>query len=64
MSAEARLSLALGLMSGTSLDGVDAALLRTDGRAAVRPDAWLTRDYEPELRARLHETLGGRGDVA
>ena len=64
MSAEARLLLALGLMSGTSLDGVDAALLRTDGRAAVRPDAWLTRDYEPELRARLRETLGGRGDVA
>ncbi len=62
MSAEAR--LALGLMSGTSLDGVDAALLRTDGCAVVRPDAWLTVEYEPDLRARLRQTLGGRGDVA
>ncbi|MFQ5958301.1 MAG: anhydro-N-acetylmuramic acid kinase [Alphaproteobacteria bacterium] len=64
MSAEARVWLALGLMSGTSLDGVDAALLHTDGRAVVRPGAWLTLAYEPELRTRLRETLGGRGDVA
>ncbi|MDG6746349.1 anhydro-N-acetylmuramic acid kinase, partial [Staphylococcus aureus] len=28
--------LAIGLMSGTSLDGVDAALIETDGEAQVR----------------------------
>ena len=59
-----RLSLALGLMSGTSLDGIDAALVSTDGLAVVRPGARLTVPYDPAVRARLRETLGGRGDVA
>jgi len=45
--------LALGLMSGTSADGVDAALLRTDGEAVVVPGAWLTEPYPAELRAAL-----------
>ena len=56
--------LAMGLMSGTSLDGVDAALVETDGRAAVTPGAWLTVPYDAGLRARLRGILGGRGDVA
>ncbi len=55
--------LAIGLMSGTSLDGIDAALLETDGRAALKPGAALTIPYPSALRARLRETLGGRGDV-
>ncbi|MFQ5785024.1 MAG: anhydro-N-acetylmuramic acid kinase [Alphaproteobacteria bacterium] len=62
--ADEGLRLALGLMSGTSLDGIDAALLHTDGRADVRPGPWLTRSYEPELRERLRACLAGRGDVA
>ncbi|TWT37417.1 Anhydro-N-acetylmuramic acid kinase [Posidoniimonas corsicana] len=44
---------AIGLMSGTSADGVDAALVRTDGEAHVEFCGGLTVDYEPELRARL-----------
>ncbi len=51
-------------MSGTSLDGIDAALLTTDGAALVRPGARATVPYEPALRARLGESLGGRGDIA
>ena len=31
------LRLAVGLMSGTSMDGVDAALIETDGDKIVRP---------------------------
>lgn len=56
--------LALGLMSGTSLDGVDAALMVTDGIAVERLGASLTRPYEDDTRARLRAVLGGKGAVA
>ena len=35
MSDAAKIWRAIGLMSGTSLDGVDAALIETDGVAHV-----------------------------
>lgn len=37
--------IALGLMSGTSLDGVDAAFLETDGERIIRFGPGLTQDY-------------------
>jgi len=37
----------IGLMSGTSLDGVDAALLDTDGESVARPGAALTPATRP-----------------
>lgn len=46
---------ALGLMSGTSADGVDVALLRTDGEAKIEFCGGLTLPYQEELRARLLE---------
>ncbi len=49
---------ALGLMSGTSLDGIDAALLRTDGVAVAEPGPWLTVPYAGPLRERLRAALG------
>jgi anhydro-N-acetylmuramic acid kinase len=54
----------IGLMSGTSLDGIDAAFVTTDGRAQVAPGPSLTMPYEPALRDRLRAVLGGQGDVA
>ena len=54
----------IGLMSGTSLDGVDAALLTTDGDTIACFGAWLTVPYEPAFRRRLRGVLGGRGDIA
>lgn len=47
----------LGLMSGTSMDGIDAALIRTDGRDQVDPIGFLTRPYDRELRAQLRAAV-------
>ena len=50
---------ALGLMSGTSLDGIDAALIETDGEQVFTTGAALTVPYAPDLRERLRAVLGG-----
>ncbi|WP_044561030.1 anhydro-N-acetylmuramic acid kinase [Azospirillum sp. B4] len=52
---------ALGLMSGTSLDGIDAALIRTDGRDRVEAGAHLTAPYPEAFRDRLRAVLGTVG---
>ncbi len=56
--------LALGLMSGTSMDGIDAALLETDGERVGAFGAALTLPYPDGFRAALRGVLGGVGDVA
>ena len=56
--------LALGLMSGTSLDGIDAALIRTDGMTVQEIGAALTLPYDSALRERLRALLGGEGAPA
>lgn len=48
----------IGLMSGTSLDGVDAALLRTDGEGHIEREAFLTLPYDDGLRAEIRGCLG------
>ncbi len=53
--------LAVGLMSGTSLDGIDAALIDSDGAGAVRPLAFRSEPYDKAFRARLRALLAGRG---
>ncbi|WP_380875517.1 anhydro-N-acetylmuramic acid kinase [Sphingomonas sp. DBB INV C78] len=45
--------LAVGLMSGTSLDGIDAALIETDGEGFVRPVAFRGERYSDSARATL-----------
>lgn len=49
---------ALGLMSGTSLDGVDAALIKTDGVGIQRVGPGLTKSFPQGLRHRLQLALG------
>ena len=40
----------IGLMSGTSLDGVDAAVIETDGERVERRGRGITLPYPPALR--------------
>jgi anhydro-N-acetylmuramic acid kinase len=47
----------IGLMSGTSLDGIDAALLATDGEAIAEPGPALTVPYRAQTRELLYGAL-------
>jgi anhydro-N-acetylmuramic acid kinase len=49
---------ALGAMSGTSLDGVDAALLKTDGKSIVAFGGDAYRTYSEPERDRIRRVLG------
>ncbi len=48
---------AIGLMSGTSLDGIDVALLKTDGEDMVERGPSATYPYSPERQALLQQAL-------
>ncbi len=54
----------LGLMSGTSLDGIDAALIRSDGVEVSAIGAFHSAPYDPAFRERLRGVLGETGPVA
>lgn len=61
-----RPALAVGLMSGTSLDGVDAALVRIDGPTHCELLHFLTRPYGPAERDQLLSAMkaGGTRELA
>ena len=50
----------IGLMSGTSIDGIDAALVETDGHDFVRPIAFMPNPYDTSFRTRLRQAFGNR----
>lgn len=50
-------------MSGTSLDGIDAALLKSDGQKLLAFGPRLTLDYDDGFREELRAILGGKGPV-
>jgi anhydro-N-acetylmuramic acid kinase len=57
-------SLAIGLMSGTSLDGMDAALVRLEGPTHATLLEFVTRPYSMEERTRIRGALNGAGAAA
>ena len=54
---------ALGLMSGTSLDGIDVALVTTDGESHVVRGPAMTLPYNTEMRALLLAAIADSKDI-
>lgn len=51
--------LCIGLMSGTSCDGIDAALIETDGKEFIKAGIGLTIDYPQDFRDQLKKLMQG-----
>ncbi len=62
----AQVKTAIGLMSGTSIDGIDAAILSTDGADHLELGPAIDRPYPAEVRAAVQAAtrcaLEGRND--
>lgn len=48
---------AIGVISGTSMDGIDVSIVETDGDALVRPGPGRTYAYAPDLRQTLQNLI-------
>jgi anhydro-N-acetylmuramic acid kinase len=57
---ETKVFKAIGLMSGTSIDGIDAALVETDGLNYVKPLSFVPSPYDQPFRARLRGFFGNK----
>lgn len=53
---------AIGLMSGTSMDGIDLAIIKTDGVNHVERGDSATVSYDDDLREEIRDILGAMDD--
>jgi anhydro-N-acetylmuramic acid kinase len=58
-----KLVRAIGLMSGTSMDGIDVALLDTDGQAELRHGPAASYPYPAEVRVKLRSALAEAREI-
>jgi anhydro-N-acetylmuramic acid kinase len=61
VSASSSLPAAIGVISGTSMDGIDVALIRSDGEALVEPGPGATFPYPDAVRQALQKVIADPG---
>ena len=57
IEGKAQVLTAIGLMSGTSMDGIDVAMVRSDGSEVTERGGFLTVPYRPNFRRCLADAL-------
>ena len=57
MSDKGELETAIGVISGTSMDGIDVALIESDGEAQLKTGPSATFPYPPEVSERLRAVV-------
>jgi len=57
LGVNSKMKCALGLMSGTSMDGIDVALIRTDGQMQVERGPAMSFQYNDDQRAMLRQAV-------
>jgi anhydro-N-acetylmuramic acid kinase len=56
-SSEKKIYRCIGLMSGTAMDGIDAAMIETDGDGFIKPLGFVSIAHNEQLRERLKSQL-------
>ena len=60
MSNNSKIFTSIGLMSGTSLDGVDAAIIKTDGKNFIELGPAITLEYSENFRSSLFSVISSK----